>query len=149
MIAGLPLGKSCVGWNARIVSWLTVAPLGSHDDQASFSSCQSYDGSCHQPHPHGSIYSIMTSMSFGDNNGGLQVGGNSGLIKAEIHLSPGEIGARQYEDRLANSRSSFKSDQKLRLTLYQPFHSRVIVTLSVVTYFFAVYARKILSEGRG
>ncbi|OQE13471.1 hypothetical protein PENFLA_c047G10774 [Penicillium flavigenum] len=30
----------------------------------------------------------MTSMSFGDNNRGLQVGGNSGLIKEEIHLPP-------------------------------------------------------------
>lgn len=68
MIAGLPLGKSCVGWNARIISWLTVAPWGHMMIRPglspSFSSWQSHDGSCHEPHPHGPIYSIMTSMSF-------------------------------------------------------------------------------------
>ena len=42
-------------------------------------------------HARGTLqYLIMTAISFGDKNHGLQVGDNSGSIHAEIYLPPGE-----------------------------------------------------------
>jgi hypothetical protein len=42
----------------------------------------------------------MASISFGDNNCGLQVGDNHGSINAEIHLPPGMTEADLDQGRL-------------------------------------------------